>query len=259
MRTRAWGLLIVVLILAAVVLTILLVWSRTVEPVSPTPAVASPTPPPAAEATPMPTLPPTPTPTPIPLVYTVQEGDTLSAIGQRYGVTVAEIVAANNLPNPDMLTIGQRLVIPGHYVTPAATPTVELPTEPPSSQPGPTAGLSSGLLPTPLPTLTPSGPPVVEIGQVLGVGSLPTEVAIVRNRGGLANLKGWTLSDAEGNTFTFPALTLFDEAEVRVHSEAGTSTPSDLYWGRTAPAWSSGELLTLRDAAGSIVDTYIVP
>ncbi len=255
MRSRAWGLLIVVIILAAVVLTILLVWGHTAEPASPASTATSPTPPSAAEATPTLTLPPTPTPTPIPLAYTVQEGDTLSAIAQRYGITVEEIVSANGLPNPDVLNIGQQLVIPGHFVTPTPAAPTEVPTDTPVPDTSSTTEPALGLLPT----LTPSGPPVVEIGVVLGSGNLPAEVAIVRNRGGLANLEAWTLSDAEGNTFAFPSLILFDEAEVRVHSAAGMSTPTDLYWGRTAPAWNSGELITLRDAAGNVVNTYIVP
>ncbi len=45
--------------------------------------------------------------------YTVQKGDMLSAIAKRFGTTVAAIVAANNLTNPDSLKIGQRLIIPG--------------------------------------------------------------------------------------------------------------------------------------------------
>jgi LysM repeat protein len=255
MRSRAWGFLIVVIILAAVVLTILLVWGHNTEPASPTSAATSPTPPLVAEATPAPTLTPTPTPTPMPLVYTVQEGDTLSAIALRYGITVEDIVSANGLPNPDALNIGQQLVIPGHFVTPTPAAPTAAPTDTPVPDTSSTTEPASGLLPT----LTPSGPPVVEIGQVLGAGNLPAEVVIVRNRGGLANLEGWMLSDAEGNAFTFPSLILFDGAEVRVHSEAGTSAPTDLYWGRTAPAWNSGELLTLRDAAGNVVNTYIVP
>jgi hypothetical protein len=84
-------------------------------------------------------------------------------------------------------------------------------------------------------------------------------VVTVRNRGGAISLEGWILSDAEDTTFTFPAITLFADAIVRVHSAAGTSTPSDLYWGRVAPAWSGGTLITLRDAGGHVVDTHIVP
>jgi murein DD-endopeptidase MepM/ murein hydrolase activator NlpD len=192
-------------------------------------------------------------------VYTVQEGDTLSAIAQRFGVSVAEIVAANDLPNPDVLSIGQSIVIPKHFITPDATiPTETSATDPPSGQ-SPTADAPSSGPVAPVPTLTPSGPPVVEIGVVLGAGNLVTEIAVVRNRGGLVNLEGWTLSDSEGASFVFPALIVFDKAEVRVHSAAGTSTPVDLYWGRTSPVWSSGELVTLRDASGTAVNTYIVP
>ena len=72
-------------------------------------------------------------------------------------------------------------------------------------------------------------------------------------------MEAWTLSDAEGNTFVFPAIVLFSDAEVRVHSAAGNTTPTDLYWGRTTAAWNGGELITLRDSAGNVVDTYIVP
>ncbi len=81
----------------------------------------------------------------------------------------------------------------------------------------------------------------------------------MRNRGGAADLVRWTLSDAEGNTFVFPAVTLFTDAEIHIHSTTGNPTPNDLYWGRLVPAWDGGELITLRDAAGNVVDTYIVP
>ena len=160
-------------------------------------------------------------------------------------------MAANSLTDPNVLHVGQTLVIP---VAPTITSTTGPPAEAPL-EPSPPAVP----FPTPPHTPTPSGPPLVEIGQGLGSGDLAAEVVIVRNRGGVARLERWTLSDAEGNTFTFPALTLFTDAEVRVHSAAGSPTPSDLYWGRVAPAWSGGELITLRDAAGNVVDTYIVP
>lgn len=45
-------------------------------------------------------------------IYRVQAGDTLFIIAQRFGTTVAAIVAANELINPDRLSIGQELVIP---------------------------------------------------------------------------------------------------------------------------------------------------
>lgn len=44
--------------------------------------------------------------------YTVKPGDTLTAIAAKYGTTVAAIVAANNIPNPDLIQVGQVLIIP---------------------------------------------------------------------------------------------------------------------------------------------------
>lgn len=45
-------------------------------------------------------------------IYTVKPGDTLYSIATRYGVTVNAIVRANDLQNPNALSIGQKLVIP---------------------------------------------------------------------------------------------------------------------------------------------------
>ena len=45
--------------------------------------------------------------------YVVQAGDTLSAIAAAYGTTVAAIAAANRIANPNLIYVGQTLVIPG--------------------------------------------------------------------------------------------------------------------------------------------------
>jgi LysM repeat protein len=44
--------------------------------------------------------------------YTVQSGDTLYSLARRHGTTVAAIVQANNLPDPNNIRIGQELIIP---------------------------------------------------------------------------------------------------------------------------------------------------
>ena len=48
-------------------------------------------------------------------VYIVQRGDTLSAIGRRYGVTVQALVSYNSLTNTNIY-VGQRLLIPGQPI-----------------------------------------------------------------------------------------------------------------------------------------------
>ena len=69
-----------------------------------------------------PTAAPTVAPTAVPAAdrapnqreHTIQSGDSLWAISQRYGTTMDAIVAANNLPGRNAnLRIGQVLVIPG--------------------------------------------------------------------------------------------------------------------------------------------------
>ncbi|MGA1194609.1 MAG: LysM peptidoglycan-binding domain-containing protein [Kiritimatiellia bacterium] len=44
--------------------------------------------------------------------HVVQSGETLSAIAKAYGVTTADIVAANNLADANNLRVGQKLFVP---------------------------------------------------------------------------------------------------------------------------------------------------
>ena len=45
------------------------------------------------------------------LVYTVAPGDVLSGIAIRFGVTYQQIAQWNNIKNPDVISIGQKLTI----------------------------------------------------------------------------------------------------------------------------------------------------
>ena len=45
------------------------------------------------------------------IVYTVDAGDVLSGIAPRFGVSVQQIQQWNNIKNPDLITIGQKLTI----------------------------------------------------------------------------------------------------------------------------------------------------
>lgn len=44
--------------------------------------------------------------------YVVQRGDLLVAIAERFGVSVEDILAINDIRNPSSLTVGQTLRIP---------------------------------------------------------------------------------------------------------------------------------------------------
>ena len=45
------------------------------------------------------------------IVYTVAPGDVLSGIAQRFGVNYMQIAQWNNIKNPDVISIGQKLTI----------------------------------------------------------------------------------------------------------------------------------------------------
>lgn len=99
-------------------------------------------PPPANPGTPPTTPPPAPT-TPAG-TYTVVRGDTLSRIAQRFGISLAALISANNIPNPNLIYAGQVLVIPGGSGTtpPPANPQPGNP--PPVQNPGTGGGFELG-------------------------------------------------------------------------------------------------------------------
>jgi LysM repeat protein len=179
--------------------------------------------------------------------YTVQSGDTLSEIARKFDVPIDDIKALNNLPNPDILSEGQVLIIPGSPLTP--TPTrVPIPTSTRAPLPVITGTASTAL-----------GDFFVTIREIKAPGSLTSEQVILTNLSGQVNMAGWTMTDGEGNQFTFPSLSLLSKGEVIVHTGRGTNTPTDLYWGQTEPRWASGKVAYLRDPSGKLIATYQVP
>ncbi len=61
----------------------------------------------------------TATTTVAPLFVTVQPGDSLSLIAGRYDVSMSAIMEANGITNPDLLSVGQQLAIPGVAAAPS--------------------------------------------------------------------------------------------------------------------------------------------
>ncbi|NVJ08093.1 LysM peptidoglycan-binding domain-containing protein [Myxococcus sp. AM001] len=77
--------------------------------------------------------------------YTVKSGDTLSGIAGRHGTSVSALAKANNISNPNLIYVGQRLTIPGGG---GASPTRPTPNQPPVGGvggPKPPTGGSAGV------------------------------------------------------------------------------------------------------------------
>lgn len=74
----------------------------------------------AGESTPGGSTPDSASPTPSgPQTHTVQAGEFLSTIAEQYGVTVDEILAANDIADANLIFPGQELTIPEPGSTPA--------------------------------------------------------------------------------------------------------------------------------------------
>ena len=100
----------------------------------------------------------------------------------------------------------------------------------------------------------------VKISSVVGAGTLASEIVVVKFEGqGQLDLASWQLKDENGNTFTFPKITLYPNGAVQVHTVTGTDTVIDLYWGIGDAVWSSGENARLFDAQGNLRAVYRVP
>ncbi|MFA4862081.1 MBL fold metallo-hydrolase [Methanoregula sp.] len=69
-------------------------------------------------------------------------------------------------------------------------------------------------------------------------------------------IAGWTLSDrTTPGIYRFPAFILLPASTVTVYSGTGMMNDTALFMGRTEPVWgNSGDLATLRDGAGTIID-----
>jgi len=161
-----------------------------------------------------------------------------------------DILAANNLTDPNFLTVGQNLIIPVEgYVPPTATPAeaAPLPTNP---------------VEPPLPTATrdPNQPaPSLIIREVRGAGVLADEVLVIFSEGGAVQLAGWSVRDETGRLYQFPVLSLNQGGTITLHTAAGTDTVTDLYWGQSTPAWASGKQVLLSDSGGTLHTQFTIP
>lgn len=83
------------------------------------------------------------------------------------------------------------------------------------------------------------------------------EYALIENQGlGDQEMTGWTLSDEKDNTYFFLAgFTLHGGQDIHVWTKSGTSTDTDLYWGRGSGVWGKNDTAYLRDNTGTVIDS----
>ncbi len=97
---------------------------------------------------------------------------------------------------------------------------------------------------------------------------MPESVEIWNFGNGSADMSNWTLSDnaTTPHTFTFPAFVLLPNSSVRVHTENGTDSMTDLYWNRrcypgsgnsSGCVWNDGgDIATLKNRNEIIISIY---
>jgi hypothetical protein len=204
------------------------------------------------------------------ILHTLADGEFPSLVAEQYGADLFAMLEINGL-NDDtsrFLQIGDVLIVPleGCPLTAAQVAAVtglevagETEEDSEEATAESTAESTEETTPTVVPTIT--LPPTavnaqVQIVRVLGAGDITSEGVEIRNTGGVVDLTGWTLSDSEGNVFTFPEQRLFTNGLVTVYTRRGTNTPIALYWGRSAAAWGEpGESVTLANANGDVQAT----
>ncbi len=183
--------------------------------------------------------------------YTIKKNDIVGTIAAAYGVSVNDIMRANNLSNRDLtrLQIGQVLIIPVNGCglttetpTPTETPTEEIsPTPPPTSTTAPVVSNAK-----------------IEVSAITSPGDITAEGITIRNvSGGQIAIGGWKLKDNHGNTFTFPDYSMYEDRYVIIYTREGTTGPLALYWGLPSAIWGfPDQTITLIDASGNVQATY---
>lgn len=172
-----------------------------------------------------------PTAAATPVVHVVQQGDTLGAIAFDYGVRVDALQRANAIENPQLLQIGQELIIPLEREEDRATISLLLPT------------------PTPQPV------------EVQGAGFFSTPVGSLWALGEVTNTTSVTLTNV------LVSVTLFD-VDGTVVAESNTFAAADLVPPRTSspfgvlftspPDWASYQMTIVRaDDAGGLARAYV--
>jgi hypothetical protein len=203
------------------------------------------------------------------ILHVLQSGDTPFGVAEQYGADGFKLMEVNGLTDETaaLLQIGDVLIVPleGCSLTAediaSATPTTE--EQSVSAENTAESTSESTAEPTVRPTLT--LPPTaasaqVQIVQVVSPGDVTAEGIVIRNNGESINIKDWTLSDSNGNIYTFSERLLFSNASITLFTRTGQDTAIVAFWNRNTPVFTDpGNVLTLTDKNGVVQSTYRVP
>jgi LysM repeat protein len=209
------------------------------------------------------------TPTPTPVIHLVQMGDTISGLALKYDVPAEDIIAANNLANPNYLVVGTELIIPvgglpqatGTFTPEPTVTDTPLPFYSPSEETATAEAEAIATTAAPSTPLPLAGELKIVVSEIIGIGDVTQERLVILNEGDrLADMQGWTLSDANGNVYTFPNFRLWAGGSATVHTRIGQdgNPPANFYWGKLEAIWSPGEIATLKNSLGEIIATYTI-
>ncbi|WP_328303334.1 lamin tail domain-containing protein [Streptomyces sp. NBC_00435] len=102
----------------------------------------------------------------------------------------------------------------------------------------------------------------IAIGDVENAGrgrdnrALNSEWVEVKNTGRQSvELRGFTLTDKQGNRYRFNGFRLEGRSSVKVHTGQGRDTRRDVYQDLRHQIWDERDTATLRDSRGNVIDT----
>jgi predicted chitinase len=102
-------------------------------------------------------------------IYSVRSGDTLTRVARQFNTTVNKIAKANNIANPNRISVGQRLTIPGDGFDSRPSPARPTPARPApaASSAGGSRSLAGVTVPTGTLRRGANGPAVKQLQQAL--------------------------------------------------------------------------------------------
>lgn len=183
------------------------------------------------------------------IYHAVLSGDTPYGVALRYGADFQELLDINDLTieTSQNLQIGDILIVPLEGCL-AEAAQGDAPAQNADEAQAPAVEATSTAVNA-----------LFELVAAEGLGDITAESIRLRNIGGRVNISGWTLSDDDGNIYTFPVTMLFPQGELVIYTRSGTSTGDARFWGKDASVWEAGERLTLSDEAGRPLQTLRLP